>query len=191
LAALTLLIIGMLAWLCIDWSALDSTANTARNTKESDLKVLRLETAPLRGLDRRVVETQEHINSFYAGRIPANYSSIAIRIGELEVKSGVRLSHLQYSQGPPGANLTEISMDAGITGAYPEIMRFVNELERDQNFFVIRAMVLTGQEGGIVSLRLRVSTWLRTADATASGLPSTPKPGPSVSQLSVSGREGY
>ena len=68
-------------------------------------------------------------------------------------------------------------MDAGISGEYPQIMRFVNELERDRNFFVIRAMVLTGQEGGQVSLRLRVSTWLRTADATASGLPPTPKPG--------------
>lgn len=191
LAALSLLLLGMFVWLCIDWSSLDRTASAALNAKEIELKVLNLETAPLRGIEKRIGSTKEQIDSFYAERIPANYSSIAIRIGELEVQSGVSLSHVQYTQGPPGTNLTEISMDAGITGAYPQIMRFVNELERDRNFFVIRAMVLTGQEGGLVSLRLRVSTWLRTADATASGLPATPKPGASVPQLSVSGREGY
>jgi hypothetical protein len=80
---------------------------------------------------------------------------------------------VQYSQGLPGSNLTEITMDAGISGGYPEIMRFVNSLERDQTFFVIRAMALTGQQGGTVTLRLRVSTWLRAADAAASGLPQT------------------
>jgi hypothetical protein len=52
-------------------------------------------------------------------------------------------------------------------------MRFVNSLERDQTFFVIRAMSLTGQQGGQVNLRLRVSTWLRPADVP-SGLPTTP-----------------
>ena len=65
-------------------------------------------------------------------------------------------------------------MDAGISGNYPQIMHFVNSLERDQTFFVIRAMALTGQQGGLVNLRLRVSTWLRPADAEASGLPATP-----------------
>ena len=38
-------------------------------------------------------------------------------------------------------------------------------------------MALTGQQGGLVNLRLRVSTWLRPADAAASGLaPDTPSP---------------
>ena len=86
----------------------------------------------------------------------------------------MKLTRVQFTQNPPGADLTEISMDAGITGNYPEIMRFVNSLERDQTFFVIRAMSLTGQQGGLVNLRLRVSTWLRPADAAASGLPFTP-----------------
>ncbi|MDR3734988.1 MAG: GspMb/PilO family protein [Acidobacteriaceae bacterium] len=190
LAILSLLILGMFVWLCIDWSALDSTASTAMNAKEIELKILTSEMAPLRGVEKRLVETREQIDSFYAERISSNYSSIAIRVGELAVQSGVRLSQVQYTQGRPDTSLTEISMDAGITGGYPQIMRFVNELERDRNFFVIRAMVLTGQEGGQVSLRLRVSTWLRTADATASGIPATPKPGVSVPQVSVSERKG-
>ena len=63
-------------------------------------------------------------------------------------------------------------MDAGISGDYPAIMRFINSLERDQIFFIIRAMSLTGQQGGLVNLRLRVSTWLRPADAEPAACPS-------------------
>jgi hypothetical protein len=93
---------------------------------------------------------------------------------------------VNYTQGPPGADFTEISLDAGITGDYPQIMRFVNGLERDQTFFVIRAMALTGQQGGLVNLRLRVSTWLRPADAAASGLPLTPQAGDTPAAPSTS-----
>ena len=74
-------------------------------------------------------------------------------------------------------------------------MHFINSVERDQNFFIIRTMALTGQQGGVVSLRLKVSTWLRPADAEASGLPPTPGPDeenaqPSNSTSARPGKEG-
>lgn len=171
LAVFVLLVSFLAVRFALDWSVTDSSSSGALAGKQLELKAMEMETAPLRGLDKRVAETRTQIKNFYAKRIPANYSSIATRIGELEVKSGVRLSRVQYAQGPAGADLTEITLDAGISGEYPQIMRFVNGLERDQNFFVIRTMALTGQQGGMVNLRLRVSTWLRPADAAASGLP--------------------
>jgi Tfp pilus assembly protein PilO len=161
----------------LDWAAVNGSSTEALQAKEVQLKALDLETAPLRGLDKRVEESRKQMRAFYAKRIPPNYSAIDRRIGELGVKSGVRLSRVQYTQGKPGSELTEISMDSSITGSYPEIMRFVNGLERDPNFFVIRGLTLTGQQGGTVNLRLQVSTWLRPADAAASGLPPTPLPG--------------
>jgi type IV pilus assembly protein PilO len=157
--------------------------------KQLEMKILDTQTAPMRGLDTRVAESRVQMQDFYAKRIPANYSSIATRIGELEVKSGVRLSRVQYSQGLPGVDLTEISMDAGISGDYRQIMHFVNSLERDQTFFVIRAMALAGQQGGLVNLRLRVSSWMRPADAAASGLPTT-SGSYGTTSLPPSGKEG-
>lgn len=148
----------------LDWTAISASSSNALAGKQVELKAMDLQTAPLRGLDKRVALTREQIEDFYAKRVPPNYSSIAARIGELEVKSGVRLSRLQYAPGPPGTDLTEVSMDSGISGEYPQIMRFVNSLERDKSFFVIRAMTLTSQQSGLVNLRLRVSTWLRPAD---------------------------
>ncbi len=81
-------------------------------------------------------------------------------------------------------------MDAGISGSYPQIMRFVNALERDRTFFVIQGMQLTGQQGGLVNLRLQLSTWLRPADAAASGLPPTPAPGETAAAPASAGKEG-
>jgi hypothetical protein len=202
-AILLLVVIGLAVRVGLDWAATNGRSSDALAGKQVELKAMDLQTAPLRGLDQRVVLSREQIQDFYAKRIPPTYSSIANRIGELEVKSGVRLSRLQYSQGPRGADLTEISLDAGISGTYPEIMKFINSLERDPVFFVIRAMQLAGQQGGQVNLRLRVSTWLRPADAAASGLPSTEKfgdePGPGSAPDSATpangpaarGTEGY
>jgi hypothetical protein len=157
----------------LDWSATNSRSSDALATKQVELKALDLETAPLRGLDQRVADSRAQMLGFYAKRIPPSYSAIAARIGELAVKAPVRLTRVQYSQGEAGTDLTMISLDASLSGQYPEIMRFINGVERDQNFFVIRTLGLTGQQGGLVNLRLRVTTWLRPADAEASGLPLT------------------
>jgi len=161
--------------LSFDWAAIDRHAEVVLAGKQIELTVIERQTEPLRGLDKKVEKTHQELRNFYDKRIPPNYSSIDARVGELAVASGVRLSRVQYTQGPPGSYLTEITMDAGISGAYPQIMKLINSLERDQTFFVIRAMTLTGQQGGQVNLRLRVSTWLRPEDAAASGLPPTPQ----------------
>jgi Tfp pilus assembly protein PilO len=192
-AVLLVLAAGLAVRLGMDWAAMNGRSSDALAGKQVELKALDLQTAPLRGLEKRVEESRSKMAAFYSKRIPPNYSSIASRIGDLQVKSGVRLSRVQYTQGPPGSDLTEISMDAGISGAYPQIMQFVNSLERDQTFFMIRAMALTGQQGGLVNLRLRVSTWLRPADAAASGLPPTPDPGeaaPAPAESSQATKEG-
>jgi len=189
-ALLLLLVIGLAVRLGLDWTATNGRSTDALAGKQVELRALDQATAPLRGLDKRVEESRSQMDAFYSKRIPPNYSSIAARIGDLQVKAGVRLSRVQYTQGPAGNDLTEISMDAGISGNYTQTMRFINSLERDQTFFVIRAMGLTGQQGGLVNLRLRVSTWLRPADASASGLPPTPEAGETSPATTTGGKEG-
>jgi Tfp pilus assembly protein PilO len=167
------LAIGLAIRLGLDWAVMDSHSSEVLAEKQIQLRSLEIQTAPLRGLDQRVAKTREQLDDFYQKRIPPNYSSIDVRILELQVASGVRLSRAQYTQGEPGPGLTEISLDTSISGNYPAIMHFINSLERDPMFFIIRTMSLTGQQGGLVNLRLRVSTWLRPGDVP-SYLPVTP-----------------
>jgi Tfp pilus assembly protein PilO len=174
LVVLLALAIALGIRLGFDWTAMGGNTSDVLANKQIQLKALEIQTAPLRGLDQRVEKTREQLAEFYQKRIPPNYSSIDARVTELQVASGVRLTRVEYTQGKPGAALTEITLDASISGDYPAIMRFVNTIERDPMFFIIRSMSLTGQQGGLVNLRLQVSTWLRPADAAASGLPMTP-----------------
>lgn len=164
-------VIALATRFALDWAATSASTTDALAEKQIQLKSLELQTAPLRGLDKKIDQTRSDIKEFYAKRIPPSYSEIATQIGALEVKSGVRLTRLQYAQKPPENNLSEITLDAGITGEYPQMMHFINSLERSKTLFVIRGMGLTGQQGGAVNLRLQLSTWLRPADAAASGLP--------------------
>ena len=172
-AVLSLVVLGLAIRLGLDWAATNASSSDALVNKQIELKTLEVQTAPLRGLDQRVVESRKQIEDFYAKRVPANYSSIAAEVGNLSVKSGIHLSGMQYTQGSTEGDLTEISLDARINGEYPQIMHFVNGLERDKTFFMIRAMAFTGQQGGTVGLRLRVSTWMRPGDVP-SGLQPTP-----------------
>ena len=46
-------------------------------------------------------------------------------------------------------------MDASLSGEYAPLMHFINGLERSKTFFLINGLTLTGQQGGLVNLRLQ------------------------------------
>ncbi len=149
----------------LDWIATSGSRIDELQNRQTQLKLLEIQTAPLRGIDKSVDQSRAEMKAFYERRIPTNYSTIATHLGDIAVKNGVRLTRAQYSQGKPGADLTEVKLDVTIGGDYTGIMRFVNGMERDQIFFVIRSMNLSGQQTGLVNLRLLVSVWMRPSDA--------------------------
>jgi Tfp pilus assembly protein PilO len=170
---LLLLAIGLSVRLALDWAATNTHSVDMLAGKQVQLSALKVQNAPLQGLDKTVEKTRKEMKQFFDARIPPSYSDIESSMTDLEVKSGVRLSRVQYTQGQPGQDLTEITMEAAISGDYPSIMHFVNGIERAKTFYIIQEMALTGEQNGQVNLHLRVSTWLRPADAAASGLPMT------------------
>ena len=120
----------------IDWAAMDSHSTEVLAGKQVQLKALEIANRSLarpRQARRRKPASrcrllpEAHPAQLLLHRCRASAS--------LQVASGVRLSRVQYTQGAPGSDLTEISMDAGISGDYPAIMRFVNSIERDQTVF--------------------------------------------------------
>ncbi len=128
---------------------------------EASYKAMMLKTKPLRGLDKKIEKAKKDQTAFYERRFPKNYSTVAAELGALAVKNNVILSRVQYAQGKPAQGLYEVRMDGSLTGDYAPIARFINELERDKIFFVIDSLALTGQQGGLVNLRLRLTTYLQ------------------------------
>jgi len=173
----------------LDWRTTSSSNVDAIAGRQAELKALEIQTTPLHGLDKKVELSRQQIDEFYAKRVPPSYSAILERLGAVMAKGPVKMPRAGYTQAPGSVDLTEIRIDAGVSGDYPAIMRFINGLERSQTFFVIRAMALTGQQGGTVNLRLVVSTWLRPEDAAASGLPIIGAPGTEPDAGTGSGAE--
>lgn len=131
---------------------------------------LHAQLAQVQGLPQKVDQSRDEAAHFYETRIAPNYSTIAEQLGEAEVKNQVRLSNTRYTPSPAIAGLTEVRIDAGLSGDYTPMMHFINDLERDKNhvFFIIDGLTFTGQQGGLVNLRLRLSTYLQ---AGANDLP--------------------
>ena len=194
LLAIATIVLGIRVGL--DWRATSSSHQDAMATRQTELRTLQFQTAPLRGLDKKVAESSKQIDAFYAKRIPPNWSAVLERLGDLKTKGSVQLTRVQYTVAPGSGDLTEIRMDAGLSGDYPAIMRFINGLERSPTFFVIRTMALTGQQSGTVNLRLEFSTWLRPEDVVnvppdeTPDTPDTPDSPDSDTPAAAPGRHG-
>jgi type IV pilus assembly protein PilO len=124
---------------------------------------LQAQMAHIQGLPQKVYQAHDEGAQFYDKRIAPNYSTVAEELGAIEVKDQVRMSRASYTAAPAIEGLRELRIDANLSGDYAPLMHFINDLERDRNhvFFIIDGLTLTGQQGGLVNLRLRVSTWLQ------------------------------
>jgi type IV pilus assembly protein PilO len=102
----------------------------------------------------------------------------------LTKKQGVRLTRSQDIYPPvlvgSAGELTEMRIDASLSGDYRPLVQFINSLERDKMFFLIDTVTLTGQQSGTVNLRLHLKTYLR--GRVAQDDTQTPEAGTATSQ---------
>ena len=137
----------------------------------------------LNGLPERVQQADADAQKFYAARVAPNYSTVVAELDGTAVKDQVRLARDEYAQAQAIDGLTEVQIDAGLSGQYTDLMHFINDLERDKDhvFFTIENIAFTGQQGGLVNLRLRLITFLRP------GAPDLPPPPPAAAAASSGG----
>jgi type IV pilus assembly protein PilO len=161
LAVLNLYLIGHLFFV---WQAMNAANLDALDAQRNQLRAAEIAAKPLRGLDSKLVDSTKDADRFYIDRLPYADSQLLAELGALTKKAGVHLSRVQYPQNEvlAGANaLTEVHMDASISGDYRPVVQFINSVERDRMFFVINGINLTGQQTGQVNLRIRLTTYLR------------------------------
>lgn len=182
LTPLNLHLAGVIAFLVLDivlgarlgyvWHQARGTAEDQLNAQRNNNKTLNMQNAPLRGLDVKIAKASAAIDTFYDKRIPPNFSAFAAVLGDLANKNKVKLTRVQYSLERGIPTLAEVRMDANLSGDYTSIMEFINGVEREKTFFVIYALTLSGQQGGVVNLRIRVSTYMRPTPELAAAIPA-------------------
>ena len=167
-AVLVLLDLYLIVHLIFVWQALGANNADALDQQRVALVSAQIAAKPLRGLDTKLVTSTHDANVFYQARLPYADSQVVAEIGGLAKKAGVRWTHAQYSYNPVlkgNDALTEIGIDASVSGDYRPIVEFINAVERDKLFFVINGINLTGQQSGQVILRIRLTTYLRPANS--------------------------
>jgi type IV pilus assembly protein PilO len=147
-----------------EWQTLRASGTEQIEQAQTRYRVLDLEMRPLLGLPEKVTATRKQGEQFYDQRLPGAYSTISGAIGDLANKNSVHLTRVSYVQAPSISGLAEVRMDASLSGEYAPLMHFINGLERSKNFFLIDGLTLTGQQGGLVNLRLRLTTYLHAAN---------------------------
>ena len=116
---------------------------------------------PLRGVDTKLQASDAEAAEFYQTRLPYAYSDVAGAIGTLAKTNGVRWSRASYVQALPADGVTELRIDGSVAGDYTSVARFINAVERSRSFFVIENLALSGAQGGLVNLQLRIGTYIR------------------------------
>jgi hypothetical protein len=164
-AVLVLLNLYLLIHIVFAWQAASGQSAEAVAQQTVAMKTAEIARRPLQGLDAKLAQATNQANEFYRQRLPFADSEVVGELGVLAKKQGVKLTRVQYSPtqvmaGSAGA-LTELRMDASLSGDYRPLMMFINGLERDRMFFLVRAVTLTGEQGGTVGLRLGLVTYLR------------------------------
>ena len=172
-ALLLLLNLVLAVRLFLAWNTLRTADANQLQQQQAAYRALQLEMSPLRGLPQKVDLSRTRADEFYAARFPAAYSTISSAVNDLATKNSVRLTNLAYSPKPALPGLIELRLDASLSGEYAPLMHFINGLERSKTFFLINGLTLTGSQGGMVNLRLRLITYLRASDLRQ--LPALPQ----------------
>ena len=150
--------------LLIAWNTLRDSGPEQLEQQQSAYRTLDLEMRPLRGLPEKVGVARKQAGQFFEARFPTGYSTISSAVGDLAAKNNVRLTRVSYVQTPAIPGLAEVRLDANLSGEYEPLMHFINGLERSKTFFLINGLTFTGQQAGLVNLRLRLTTYLHGED---------------------------
>jgi type IV pilus assembly protein PilO len=162
--ALVVLDLYLIAHLIFIFQGLTAHNAEAMDQQQIQVRSAELAARPLRGLDEKLVQSKAEADAFYDNRLPYALSEVVAELGTLTKAQNVHLSRIQYAYAPVLSGddaLTEIKMDASVSGDYRPVVQFINATERDKLFFLINSINLTGQQTGQVNLRIRLTTYLR------------------------------
>ncbi len=160
---LVLLDAAALGYLLSPWGRSVDEFRQERNRLETARRLKEAEVAPARGMDKKIARARTDLEKFFAERMPAQASAVPQRLGELAAKHRVQMSQVKYKAeetSVPGVRSVEV--EASLAGEYLDVARFLNAVERDAMFSIIRSIALDDQEGGgTVRLALKMETYIQ------------------------------
>ena len=136
-----------------------------------ELELQRADIKRARSIRERIPAIRKGFDQFEASLLPESkgYSSLTSEIGNIAAKAGVNVDDVNFHQKEvPTRGLSEVEIDATISGEYASVVRFLNGLQRSQNVYAVESLALAQSDNtqnptGIIHVNLHMKTYFRTA----------------------------
>lgn len=124
------------------------------------------EVARLRRVREQAPKLRPQLDQFTAERfLPerTGFSSVAAELEEATGGTGVRLGRVSYESQAEKARpeLLRVEINTSVEGGYPNLLRYLEELERSPHCYLINNLGVVGAEGGAVRVEMRLVTYFR------------------------------
>jgi hypothetical protein len=130
------------------------------------LRLLRADVKRAREIQQEIPKTKADCELFENSLPTAGtgYSVISAELQDLSQKSGSQISALSFHPKEGSSHgVTEVSLDASISGDYKSVVKFVHELQESKNHYVVDNLSLANDRGGPgAKAALRVNLHLRS-----------------------------
>ncbi len=135
------------------------------------LKLLQGDIGRARAIQQSMPATQMDCEKFEKSLFSAGtgYSAVTEELGGIARKAGLQISGLNFHRKEiPNRELSEVELEATISGGYAGVVRFLNGLQRSENVYIVDSLTLASESqpqgvSGAVRVTLRMRTFFRAA----------------------------
>jgi type IV pilus assembly protein PilO len=123
-------------------------------TQIARVRLLRADVKRAREIQNAVPKTKADCGLFEESLPPvgAGYSVISGELQDLSQKAGLQVASLSFHPKDfTSHGITEVSLDASISGDYKSVVRFLNGLQHSKNHYVVDDLTLANEQAGLGS----------------------------------------
>ena len=135
------------------------------------LKLLQGDIDRAKRIQQSTPAAQADCDKFEKSLLPAGtgYSKVAEELGRIAGKAGLQISGVNFHHKEFATRgLTEVELEATISGGYSSVVRFLNGLQRSENVYTVDSLALASDsQAQGASSAIRVTLHMRTFFRTA------------------------
>lgn len=135
------------------------------------LKLLQGDIDRAKAIQLSTPATQMDCDKFEKSFFPlgTGYSAVMAELGSIAGKAGLQISGVNFHRKElPTRGLSEVELEATISGDYASVVRFLNGLQRSENVYTVDSLALASESqsqgmAGALRVTLHVRTFFRAA----------------------------
>jgi Tfp pilus assembly protein PilO len=153
----------------ISWQMADATRapQSALNALKRQHALMAADINRAEVIRKTLPEVEQQCDDFFKKNFrPAGsgYSAVVENFGSLSRHAGLQTENLNFHQHESDKRgISEVQISAVVDGDYSSVVRFINELQHSDTFYVLDGLSLAASgSGGQLKLNLQLRTYFRT-----------------------------